>query len=97
MKVTREQVVELLQHQGDEGTAQQASSELPAEIDTDSDRALLDKYGIDLADLTGGDAGLEDVKEDDLGGRRAGLAADEGPGNEPPQGGHAGTATSSMP
>jgi len=75
MKIGKQQVVELLRQQGDEGTARQAESNLPDEVDTDRDAGLLREYGINIDDLTGGGAGLEDGTDrggafDDLTGGR---------------------------
>lgn len=57
MMIDKQQILDLLQQRGDDASAQQAQSELPAQIDTDSDGGLLEKYGINLQDLLGGSGG----------------------------------------
>ncbi len=58
MMIDKQQILDLLSQRGDEGTATQAQSELPEQIDTDKDGGLLEKYGINLTDLMGGGGGL---------------------------------------
>ncbi len=59
MKIDKKQIIDLLMQQGDQGTATQAESELPDQVDTDKDKGLLEKYGINLGDLIrGGGGGL---------------------------------------
>ena len=58
MQIDKQQIMDLLRQQGDEGTAQQAESQLPDQIDTDKDAGLLEKYGINVQDLIGGGGGL---------------------------------------
>ncbi len=54
MMIDKEQILDLLRQQGDEGTAQQAETELPDQIDTENDGGLLEKYGINVQDLIAG-------------------------------------------
>ncbi len=63
MRIGKQQVVELLRQQGDEGTARQAENNLPEEVDTDRDAGLLREYGINIDDLVGEGAGLEDLAD----------------------------------
>ncbi|RBY76546.1 hypothetical protein DQ239_13435 [Blastococcus sp. TF02-09] len=51
MNIDKNQILELLRSQGDEGRAQQAESELPDQVDTDRDAGLLSKFGIDPMEL----------------------------------------------
>ena len=61
MNIDKNQILELLRSQGDEGKAQQADQELPDQVDTDRDAGLLSRFGIDPMDLVkklGGGGGL---------------------------------------
>jgi hypothetical protein len=58
MEISKEQIIELLKNQGDEGTAEQARNELPEKLDTERDAGLLEKYGINIQDIVGGAGGL---------------------------------------
>jgi hypothetical protein len=61
VKIDKQQIIDLLMQQGDQGTATQAQSELPDQVDTDKDKGLLEKFGIDIGDLirsAGGGGGL---------------------------------------
>ena len=58
MQIDKKQIIDLLMQQGDQGTAHQAESELPEQVDTDKDKGLLDKFGINVSDLIGGKGGL---------------------------------------
>ena len=61
MKLDKQELVKLLRTQGDNDTADQADSTLPAEIDTDRDGDALDALGLDrtqlMAKLAGGGFG----------------------------------------
>ncbi len=57
MMIDKEQVLDLLRQQGDEGTAHQAERDLPEQIDTENDGGLLQKYGINVEDLIAGSGG----------------------------------------
>ena len=59
MNISKDQIVQLLESQGDHGKAQQASQQLPDQVDTDNSQHadLLSKLGIDtgsLGNLLGG-------------------------------------------
>jgi hypothetical protein len=61
VKIDKQQIIDLLMQQGDQGTAIQAQSELPDQVDTDKDQGLLEKFGINVGDLirgAGGGGGL---------------------------------------
>lgn len=53
MMIDKQQILDFLRQQGDEGTAQQAQSDLPDQVDTDKDSGLLEKYGINIQSLIG--------------------------------------------
>ena len=53
MEIPKDQILELLRSQGDHDKAGQAESELPDQVDTDRDAALLQKLGISPQDLLG--------------------------------------------
>jgi hypothetical protein len=57
VKIDKKQIIDLLMQQGDQGTATQAESELPDQVDTDKDKGLLEKYGINISDLIKGSGG----------------------------------------
>lgn len=59
MNISKDQIVQLLESQGDHGKAQQASQQLPDQVDTDNRQHadLLSELGIDtgsLGNLLGG-------------------------------------------
>ena len=58
MEIPKDQILELLRSRGDQGKADEAERELPDQVDTDRDRGLLDKLGIDPQDLLGQLGGL---------------------------------------
>ena len=51
MNIDKSQIVELLRSNGDHDKAAQADLDLPDTVDTDRDRGLLDRFGVDLGDL----------------------------------------------
>jgi hypothetical protein len=53
MEIPKEQILELLRSRGDNGTADQADSELPDKVDPDQHADVLQKLGIDPQDLLG--------------------------------------------
>jgi hypothetical protein len=68
MQIDKAQILELLRNAGDHGKADQAQQELPDQVDTDQHAGLLQKLGIDPAQLLaqlGGGGGLGGL----LGGR----------------------------
>lgn len=48
MKISRQELAELLRENGDKGTAHPAESTLPEEIETDRDRELLSNLGVEV-------------------------------------------------
>jgi hypothetical protein len=60
MNISKDQIVQLLESQGDHGKAQQASQQLPNQVDTDNGQHtdLLSKLGIDIGSLGGQLGGL---------------------------------------
>ena len=60
MNIDKDQIVQLLQSQGKQDQASQASSELPDKVDTDNGQhaGMLSKYGIDPSSLGGQLGGL---------------------------------------
>jgi hypothetical protein len=54
MQIDKSQILDFLKSQGQHDKAQQADQELPGQVDTDRDKGLLDKLGINLGDLLGG-------------------------------------------
>jgi len=51
MQIEKSQIVDILKSRGDSDQASRALGELPDTVDTDKDKGLLDKYGIDLGDI----------------------------------------------
>ncbi|MDQ3351196.1 MAG: hypothetical protein M3501_04455 [Actinomycetota bacterium] len=61
MNIDKSQIIDLLRSQGDSDKADRADAELPDEVDTERDKGLLDKFGLDVGDLVskfGGGGGL---------------------------------------
>ncbi len=54
MQIPKDKVLEMIRSRGDQGQADQAQAELPDQVDTDQDQGLLEKFGINPADLVGG-------------------------------------------
>ena len=54
MEIDKESVLKLIRERGDEEQANQAENELPDRVDTDRDAGLLQRFGVDPQDLTGG-------------------------------------------
>lgn len=53
MQIDKAQILELLRNAGDQGKADQAEQELPQQVDTEQHAGVLQKLGIDPADLIG--------------------------------------------
>ena len=51
MQIPKQQILDLLQQQGKGDQVGQADQELPAEVDTDQHAGLLEKYGLDPAEI----------------------------------------------
>ncbi len=63
MQFDKSQILDLLRSQGDQGKAEQADRELPQQVDTDQHAGILEKLGLNPADLIaklagGGGGGL---------------------------------------
>ncbi|MBA3618918.1 MAG: hypothetical protein H0W56_04860 [Acidothermales bacterium] len=68
MQFDKTQIIDMLKSQGDDDKAQQADQELPQQVDTERDSGMLEKLGLNPADLMsklGGGGGLGGM----LGGR----------------------------
>ena len=57
MQIDKQQILSALQGHGDQNQVDQAQAELPDRVDTDQHAGLLDKLGINISDLLGGDGG----------------------------------------
>jgi hypothetical protein len=53
MEIPKEQILDLLRQQGKDDQVGQADKELPDKVDTDQHAGLLEKFGINPADLLG--------------------------------------------
>lgn len=53
MEIPKEKILELLRDRGEDDKAQQAESELPAQVDPEQHADLLSKLGIDPQELLG--------------------------------------------
>lgn len=58
MEIPKDKILELLKQRGDHDKAEQADRELPDQVDTDRDKGILDRLGIDPQDLLGNLGGL---------------------------------------
>ena len=54
MQIDKNQILDLLRSQGQHDQAQQADGELPDQVDPDQHAGLLQKFGVNPADLLGG-------------------------------------------
>jgi hypothetical protein len=57
MQIDKSQIIDFLKSRGEDAKADQASQELPQQVDTEKDAGLLDKLGINVQDLLGGAGG----------------------------------------
>ena len=61
MNIDKDTILNMLRSNGQDADADQAQQDLPDQVDTDQDAGLLDKFGINPADLiakfTGGGEG----------------------------------------
>lgn len=51
MNIDKDTILQMLRGNGQDNDADQASRELPDQVDTDNDGGLLDKFGINPAEL----------------------------------------------
>jgi hypothetical protein len=58
VEIPKNKIIDFLRQRGDNEKAAQASQELPATVDTDQHRDLLDRLGIDPSAVLGDKLGL---------------------------------------
>ena len=58
MEIPKDKILDLLKQRGDDDKAEKAERELPDTVDTERDKGLLDRLGIDPQDLMGNLGGL---------------------------------------
>ena len=51
MQISKDQLLDLIRSHGDDQKTAQAEQELPDEVDPDTDRDLLERFGIDPQEL----------------------------------------------
>ena len=54
VEIDKQTVLKLIRERGDDEQANQAETKLPDQIDTDRDAGVLQRFGVDPQDLTGG-------------------------------------------
>lgn len=54
MQIPKDKIIEMIRSRGDQDQADQASSELPEQVDTDKHGDLLSKFNIDPKNIGGG-------------------------------------------
>ncbi len=54
MQIPKDKILELIRSRGDQDKVGQAQAELPEQVDTEMDKGLLDKFGVDPSQLMGG-------------------------------------------
>jgi hypothetical protein len=54
MEIPKDKILEMIKSRGGNDEADKAKAELPEQVDTDKDKGLLAKFGIDPKDLIGG-------------------------------------------
>lgn len=54
MEIDKKKIVDMLKDKGENDKAQQADSDLPDKVDTEKDKGMLDKLGVDPSKLMGG-------------------------------------------
>jgi hypothetical protein len=60
MEIPKDKILELLRDRGDYDKTEQASRELPDQVDPERDKDVLDRLGIDPQELVGKLGGLGD-------------------------------------
>ncbi|MGB3761716.1 MAG: hypothetical protein WA966_00730 [Ornithinimicrobium sp.] len=58
MNIDKAQILDLLKSRGEPDQAAEADKAMPDQVDTEKDKGLLEKFGINPADLIGGLGGL---------------------------------------
>jgi hypothetical protein len=61
MEIDKQQIVSLLRERGDSDQADRAEQELPDQVDTERDRNLLERFGIDPSELLSRFTGGRDI------------------------------------
>jgi hypothetical protein len=61
MQIDKHTIIEYLRQRGDDGSADRADQELPEQVDTDRDAGLLERFGLDPAELMSRSAGGRDL------------------------------------
>jgi hypothetical protein len=61
MQIDKHTIIEYLRQRGDDGSADRADQELPEQVDTDRDAGLLERFGLDPAELMSRFAGGRDL------------------------------------
>jgi hypothetical protein len=61
MQIDKNTIIEYLRQRGDDGSADRADQELPEQVDTDRDAGLLERFGLDPAELMSRLAGGRDL------------------------------------
>jgi hypothetical protein len=61
MQIDKNTIIEYLRQRGDDGSAERADQELPEQVDTDRDAGLLERFGLDPAELMSRFAGGRDL------------------------------------
>jgi hypothetical protein len=61
MQIDKNTIIEYLRQRGDDGFADRADQELPEQVDTDRDAGLLERFGLDPAELMSRFAGGRDL------------------------------------
>jgi hypothetical protein len=61
MQIDKETVLSMLREQGNEQRAEEASRELPDQVDTDRDAGLLQRFGIQPEELLSRFSGGRDI------------------------------------
>jgi hypothetical protein len=61
MQIDKNTIIEYLRQRGDDDSADRADQELPEQVDTDRDAGLLERFGLDPAELMSRFAGGRDL------------------------------------
>jgi hypothetical protein len=61
MQIDKNTIIEYLRQRGDDSSADRADQELPEQVDTDRDAGLLERFGLDPAELMSRFAGGRDL------------------------------------
>jgi hypothetical protein len=61
MQIDKHTIIEYLRQRGDDGSADRADQEFPEQVDTDRDAGLLERFGLDPAELMSRFAGGRDL------------------------------------